>query len=61
VGGTNGADITGATHTNVTTSSQVRTIMIPATQRPFIKYIGTVTTGPVLVAVTLEAHPGSTG
>lgn len=60
-GGTGSADITGATHTNVTTASQVRTIVIPATTAPYIKYVGTVTTGPVLVSVTLEAHPGLTG
>lgn len=60
-GGTGAADITGATHSNVTTASQVRTIVIPATTAPYIKYIGTVTTGPVLVSVTLEAHPGLTG
>lgn len=60
IGGTNGADITGATHTAISTSSQVRTIVIPATARPFIKYVGTVTTGPILISVTLEAHPGLT-
>lgn len=55
VGGTNGADITGATFTNVSTANQVRVCTIPATQRPFIKFIGTVTTGPILVGVTLAA------
>jgi len=58
-GGTGAADITGATHSNVTTASQVRTIVIPATVGPYIQYVGTVTTGPVVVGVTLLAHPGS--
>jgi len=59
--GTGAADIAGATHSNVTTASQVRSIQIPATTAPYIKYIGTVTTGPVLISVTLSAHPGLTG
>ncbi len=58
-GGTGAADITGATHTNVTTASQTRTIAIPATTGPFVQYVGTVTTGPVLISVTLTGHPGS--
>ena len=60
VGGTNAADITGATHTAISTSAQVRTIEIPATTAPFIQYVGTVTTGPILISVTLLAHPGLT-
>jgi hypothetical protein len=60
-GGTNAADITGATHASVSTANQVKSIQIPATYRPYIKYIGTVTTGPVLISVTLSAHPGLTG
>lgn len=60
-GGTNSADITGATHTSVSTANQVRSIQIPATYRPYIKYVGTVTTGPVLISVTMSAHPGLTG
>ena len=59
--GTDAADITGATHSNVTTASQVRSILLRATTAPYVQYVGTVTTGPVLVAVTLEAHPGLTG
>ena len=58
--GSGAADITGATHTNVTTASQVRSITIPATTAPFVAYIGTVTTGPVVVAGTMLAHPGLT-
>lgn len=58
-GGTGAADITGATHTTVSTANQVRTIIIPATTAPYIQYVGTVTTGPVLISVSLAAHPGS--
>jgi hypothetical protein len=58
-GGTNSADITGATTPQVTAANKVQRISIPATQRPFIKYVGTVGTGPVLIAVSLLAHPGS--
>jgi hypothetical protein len=61
VGGTGAADITGATHTAISTSSQVRSIEIPATTAPFIQYVGTVTTGPIVLSVTLMAHPGLTG
>jgi hypothetical protein len=60
-GGTNGADITGATFTQVTSANKVQTCIIPATKRPYIKYIGTVGTGPVLIGVALSAHPGITG
>jgi hypothetical protein len=58
-GGTNLADITGATATQVTTANKIARISVPATARPFIKYVGTVGTGPVLIAVSLMAHPGS--
>ena len=60
-GGTGAADITGATHTAISSSNGVATIAIPATTCPYVKYIGTVTTGPVLMSVTLMAHPGLTG
>lgn len=57
--GTNAADITGATFPNVSTANQVRVCTIPATYRPFISFVGTVTTGPIVIGVTLAAHPGS--
>jgi hypothetical protein len=59
--GSGAADITGATHAVVNTPSQIRTIIIPATTCPYVQYVGTVVTGPVLISVTLEAHPGLTG
>ncbi len=58
-GGTGAADITGATHTNVTTANQVRTIAVPATAAPYMKYIGTVTTGPVVLGVTMRGRPAT--
>lgn len=58
-GGTGAADITGATHTSISTANQTRKIVIPATTARYIAYIGTVTTGPILVSVTLQAHPGT--
>jgi len=58
-GGTNGADITGATLASVSTANQAGSIVISATARPFIKFVGTVTTGPVVISVVLAAHPGS--
>ncbi len=59
-GGSGAADITGATHTSISTASQIREILLPATTAPYVKYIGTVTTGPVVISVTLVAHPGLT-
>jgi hypothetical protein len=55
-GGTGAADISGATHTNVTTANQVRSIVVPATAAPYMKYVGTVTTGPVVASVTLRGR-----
>jgi hypothetical protein len=59
-GGTSAADITGATHTAISTAGQIREILLPATTAPFVQYVGTVTTGPVVISVTLVAHPGLT-
>lgn len=58
-GGTGAADITGATHTTISTANQVREIAIPATTAQYIQYVGTVTTGPILISVSLKAHPGT--
>ena len=57
-GGTGAADVTGATATQVTTASQVRKIVVPAgSVRGWIKYVGTVGTGPVLISATLISRP----
>lgn len=61
--GTGAEDITGATFTSVTTSNDnpnVQTCVVnsndmPAT-KPYLRYIGTVTTGPAVAAVTLHAR-----
>ncbi len=54
--GTGAADITGATHTAVSTANQVKTISVPATVAPYMRYVGTVTTGPVVGGVTLRGR-----
>lgn len=60
--GTNAADIAGATFTQVTTSNDdpnTQKITIPAgsLSKPFLRYVGTIGTGPSLVSVVLHAHP----
>lgn len=61
-GGTNAEDISGATFTQVTTSNDdpnVQKITVPAGSltRPFLRYVGTIVTGPAIVGVVLHAHP----
>ena len=58
-GGTGAADITGATHTAISTANQVKTISVAATTAPYMKYIGTVTTGPVVLSVTMRGRKQS--
>jgi hypothetical protein len=60
--GTNAEDISGATFTQVTTSNDdpnVQKITVPAGSltRSFLRYVGTIVTGPAIVGVTLHAHP----
>ena len=52
------ADIAGATFTSAT-GTGVTKCVIPATAAPYIRYVGTVTTGPAQIAVAAEFHPGS--
>jgi hypothetical protein len=59
--GAGAADITGATHASFTTADHVATIVVPATVGKYIQYVGTVVTGPVLLSVTMLAHPASAG
>lgn len=63
-GGTGAEDITGAAFTQVTTSNDdpnVQKITVPAgslpSGKPFLRYIGTIVTGPSIVGVSLHAHP----
>lgn len=61
-GGTNAEDIAGATFTQVTTANDdpnVQKITVPAgaLTRNFLRYVGTIVTGPSLVGVSLHAHP----
>jgi hypothetical protein len=62
-GGTGAEDITGATFTTVTTANDplvqkitVSSDGLPAA-KPFLRYIGTVTTGPSAVSVVMHARP----
>ena len=62
--GTGAADIAGAVFTQVTTSNDdpnVQKIWIEAgsmpADKPYLRYIGTIGTGPSVVGVTLHAHP----
>jgi hypothetical protein len=58
-GGTNSADITGATFTAVSAANKLYSITVPATYRPFIRYVGTVGTGPVVLGVHLRGFPAA--
>jgi hypothetical protein len=62
--GTGVADVTGATFTAVTTSNDPLTqkIFVPASKlSTHVRYLGTVTTGPVDASVVLMAHPKYVG
>lgn len=61
VGGTNSADIAGATFTAVSAANKLYSITVPATYRPFIRYVGTVGTGPVVLGVHVRGFPASAG
>lgn len=52
--GTNAADITGATFTAVSAANKVQSIAINSdgTAKRYVGFVGTVVTGPVLIAVT---------
>lgn len=52
--GTSAADITGATMANVSTANQVRTYAIDPKKvvGGFLGFVGTITTGPVLISVS---------
>ncbi len=61
-GGTNPVDITGAVFTQVTTANddpniQVLVIDSNSLAKKFIRYVGTIVTGPSLVSVTLTSRP----
>lgn len=65
-GGTGAADISGATFTQVTTSNDnpnVQRISVPAhaLTKKFLRYVGTIGTGPSIVGVVLHAHPKYVG
>lgn len=56
--GTGAADVTGATFTTVSAANNAQEIAVSANAvRGWIRYIGTVVTGPALVSVSLLARP----
>jgi hypothetical protein len=60
--GTGAADIAGATFTAVEAADKVQTVIVPGTAvGKYIQYVGTIDTGPVVVSVTMRAHPGTAG
>jgi hypothetical protein len=66
--GSDAADITGAVFTQVTTSNDdpnLQKITLPAGSlpagKPYLRYLGTVGTGPSVVAVVLHATPKYAG
>ena len=63
-GGTGAADVTGATFTSITTSNDPATekIYVSASAlKPYVQYLGTVTTGPADAGVVMVAHPKYVG
>lgn len=57
--GTNAADVSGATFTTVTTSNDPlceKIVLHASGLRPYIRYVGTITTGPVDVGVVVAGH-----
>ena len=60
-GGAGAADITGAVFTQVDAANKVETLNFVATTGPYIKYIGTVGTGPVVLGVTCIYSSGQAG
>lgn len=56
--GTGAADVTGATFTSVSTANNVQKLAVRSdTVRGWVQYVGTVTTGPALVSVSLLGRP----
>lgn len=56
--GTNSADVTGATATAVSSANDAQKIVVPASSvRGWVRYVGTIVTGPALTSVQLLARP----
>jgi hypothetical protein len=52
------ADITGATFT-AGTGTGIQKCVVAASAAPYMRYVGTIVTGPVQIAVGALLHPGS--
>lgn len=61
-GGTGAADITGATFTSATAAG-IQKITVPrnSVTKAFVRYVGTITTGPAIASATLHATPKYSG
>lgn len=56
--GTGAANITDAAFTSVGTANDVQKLTVPdKSTRGWVRYVGTITTGPALVAVSMLARP----
>jgi len=56
--GTGVGDVTGATFTSVSADNDIQKIAVPAgAVRGWIRYVGTITTGPAQVGVSMSARP----
>lgn len=56
--GTGAADVAGATFTTVSSANNAQEIAVSASAvRGWIRYVGTITTGPALTAVSFLARP----
>lgn len=56
--GTGAANITGAEFTSVSSANNVQKITVPShSVRGWVRYVGTITTGPALVAAAVMARP----
>lgn len=55
--GTNSADVTGATFTSATAAGIQKIVVNTNGLKPFVRYIGTIVTGPAVCSVTALAVP----
>ena len=57
--GTGAADISGATFTAVSAADKVHKCVVMSGAAPYMRYVGTIVTGPVIVGVMMLAHRGT--
>jgi hypothetical protein len=59
--GTNSADVTGAAFTAATSAGIAKIVVAASGLKPYIRYIGTVATGPAVVSCSMLGHPQYVG